>query len=908
MGRKRGSVGPASAARGLRPGAEDAPRRVSSRPRSRTLRRGSFVPPNKEGGGHKPHRGSAAQDATPTSPATPKPVIPCAKPRQSNVSALERARMRSPRGSMWADTPMPPPVEKPKYAGGRDINCLPHHLREACLLDARERLASFLVPRLRLFLLLKRRHRAQEPGKGMLTVAMMRKQKLFFGWPDPMVDDLLKVITLQSYRAGDIVYYEGEPGTSLVFILSGQLEVVKRTTNGQLLTVDVLSPLALVGEFSVLTDERRPATVRASSPAVLAVLLGRDFQARMQELPPSVLAEAMEWAFKKRREAMMLSPPDPELLRSCPLLNCCSSQVLTLLVKGAHPMVVPKSFHLARVSVACNAIYLLIQGTAEEQHPRAGSRRLNSPVVVNTVAVFTDADSPVTVRVLSTSELWVIRRERFMDVTQSPGTQSAMFEQVRRFHEHSLRNHEGLFASIAKRVPFLRHAVWDLCSAEGIKELFDAQINQAGDMVLSRPEVANRVVYLHKGRITLTQHTVPHQQVWRPGETVGWTCLVPHRWCLTAVAHTAVELLVIPRERYYKFLELHGGLEVVMRWTCALLFPCTVPRRDWLEAEAATEDVSIRAYPVSRRGRHAAQCLDWGFVGADTGPAVNPPSPPLPPPHPRELSRRGTVSVKQAAALCTHAEELRTLLAKMMQRFERRTAKPIATPRESLHHGVSHFLQRQSWAPPTLRSNRLGDHPALRSLAALLPRRRSVWNESRGLLYAGIRALCAVAQSPWAYPTDASIAGCICVLLVAQVEAEICGESSIIITPHSPLVMPVVPTRSAWRPSGRPRLVGPEAPRRRPQLTGQRRNWVDRLHPRVDVLSELWFNTSGGAPQLQTRPPSPPSWAGRWPAPPPPPQTQPGRRRQGPRRLGTTSLCRRLAPPPPQSPPPALEL
>jgi CRP-like cAMP-binding protein len=88
-------------------------------------------------------------------------------------------------------------------------------------------------------------------------------------------DELVAVIAglnLQTYDAGDILITEGEPGDSLFVVTGGEVKAFVRQTNGRHRFVRGMGEGSFFGEISILTGQKRTATVTARTPAEVLVL------------------------------------------------------------------------------------------------------------------------------------------------------------------------------------------------------------------------------------------------------------------------------------------------------------------------------------------------------------------------------------------------------------------------------------------------------------------------------------------------------------------------------------------------------------------------------------------------------------------------------------------------------------
>lgn len=80
---------------------------------------------------------------------------------------------------------------------------------------------------------------------------------------------LADLVTLQEYRAGDVVFNQGDVGDSLFVLAEGTIEILQKTATGAPYTVATLTPPAFFGEMSLLDKETRSATVKAAADTTL---------------------------------------------------------------------------------------------------------------------------------------------------------------------------------------------------------------------------------------------------------------------------------------------------------------------------------------------------------------------------------------------------------------------------------------------------------------------------------------------------------------------------------------------------------------------------------------------------------------------------------------------------------------
>src|SRR5438309_7447220 len=130
--------------------------------------------------------------------------------------------------------------------------------------------------------------------------AILRGDRLFQCLPDSHLENLLKNSKMDYFGRGEAVIEEGAEGESLFVLLRGtaHVTVVKQGTN---VRVGGLRPGDCFGEMSLLTGERRSATVRAegdcyvteiSKPVMAEVL--RDFPQCLEQMSELLARRKME--------------------------------------------------------------------------------------------------------------------------------------------------------------------------------------------------------------------------------------------------------------------------------------------------------------------------------------------------------------------------------------------------------------------------------------------------------------------------------------------------------------------------------------------------------------------------------------------------------------------------------------
>lgn len=110
----------------------------------------------------------------------------------------------------------------------------------------------------------------------ILTAAITR----LFGEIDAAaLHDLLSRIKLVRLNVGNMLYRQGDPGTSMHIVLSGRLQVQVRMTDGSTRMLAYPKPGDAVGEMAMLTETGRAATVVAVRDTTLGLIDSADIDA-----------------------------------------------------------------------------------------------------------------------------------------------------------------------------------------------------------------------------------------------------------------------------------------------------------------------------------------------------------------------------------------------------------------------------------------------------------------------------------------------------------------------------------------------------------------------------------------------------------------------------------------------------
>ena len=104
-----------------------------------------------------------------------------------------------------------------------------------------------------------------EAGTGDVSelAVALENVALFDSLPKDALDYVRSRLVRRSMKAGDVVVKEGDPGNALFVLLHGRVVVEKQSHGDGNVSVAELGPGSFFGEFALLSDRKRHATVRA---------------------------------------------------------------------------------------------------------------------------------------------------------------------------------------------------------------------------------------------------------------------------------------------------------------------------------------------------------------------------------------------------------------------------------------------------------------------------------------------------------------------------------------------------------------------------------------------------------------------------------------------------------------------
>lgn len=96
---------------------------------------------------------------------------------------------------------------------------------------------------------------------------------------------LVNIVHVRDYKADEIIFEEGDIGSGMYAIRSGQVRIYTRDENGREIEQALLEPGDFFGEVALTASRPRIASARTLEPTVLVGLFRSDIQDAVRKYP-----------------------------------------------------------------------------------------------------------------------------------------------------------------------------------------------------------------------------------------------------------------------------------------------------------------------------------------------------------------------------------------------------------------------------------------------------------------------------------------------------------------------------------------------------------------------------------------------------------------------------------------------
>ncbi len=124
-----------------------------------------------------------------------------------------------------------------------------------------------------------------EPGDAWDRVTLLRHVRVFAGLSEQDLTAIAEVSISRRYRAGEVVFREGDGGDTCYIVRSGLARAVRQHSDGRSITLAHFGAGDIFGELAMFDEEPRSATVDVIEEVEVVAIPGRDMQRLMREYP-----------------------------------------------------------------------------------------------------------------------------------------------------------------------------------------------------------------------------------------------------------------------------------------------------------------------------------------------------------------------------------------------------------------------------------------------------------------------------------------------------------------------------------------------------------------------------------------------------------------------------------------------
>jgi CRP/FNR family transcriptional regulator, cyclic AMP receptor protein len=134
---------------------------------------------------------------------------------------------------------------------------------------------------------------------------ILKAKSVLGGLPEEALGDLIRRAHVVRYAKGEAIYQRGDPGDSLMIILSGRIKISNIASSAREVVLNFLGPGDLNGELGVLDGQDRSADATALEPTEAVVLFRRDILPVLERHPHALLEVVVSLTAKLRQMSAM---------------------------------------------------------------------------------------------------------------------------------------------------------------------------------------------------------------------------------------------------------------------------------------------------------------------------------------------------------------------------------------------------------------------------------------------------------------------------------------------------------------------------------------------------------------------------------------------------------------------------
>ncbi len=117
------------------------------------------------------------------------------------------------------------------------------------------------------------------------TIALLHRVPVFSTLSPEELSRVAQVVVPRRFVAGEVVFKEGDEGSTCYVVRSGRARAVREHPDGRSITLAHFGPGDIFGEMAMLDGERRSATVESIEGTDVIAILGADMRRLLREYP-----------------------------------------------------------------------------------------------------------------------------------------------------------------------------------------------------------------------------------------------------------------------------------------------------------------------------------------------------------------------------------------------------------------------------------------------------------------------------------------------------------------------------------------------------------------------------------------------------------------------------------------------
>jgi CRP/FNR family transcriptional regulator len=117
------------------------------------------------------------------------------------------------------------------------------------------------------------------------TIALLHRVPVFSTLSPEELSRVAQVVVPRRFEAGEVVFKEGDEGSTCYVVRSGRARAVREHPDGRSITLAHFGPGDIFGEMAMLDGERRSATVESIEGTDAIAILGPDMRRLLREYP-----------------------------------------------------------------------------------------------------------------------------------------------------------------------------------------------------------------------------------------------------------------------------------------------------------------------------------------------------------------------------------------------------------------------------------------------------------------------------------------------------------------------------------------------------------------------------------------------------------------------------------------------